>query len=118
MKSLYAACLSRLGLSQSGAASLHGVRLDTVKNWSSGRRPVPQDVWDDLRKVEAQIVDRSEEIREVWEAKGSPAVEIGADEADDLSLMAAADFVLASTGPVRVGETEATQMARQARRPN
>lgn len=59
MKTLYAACLSRLGLSQSGAAALHSVRLDTVKSWSAGRNPVPPGAWADLRAYEAAIVDRS-----------------------------------------------------------
>ena len=64
MKTLYAACLSRLGLSQAAAAALHGVRLDTVKSWSAGRNPVPDGAWDDLRSLEGEIVDRSETIRE------------------------------------------------------
>lgn len=118
MKTLYAACLSRLGLSQSGAAALHNVRLDTVKSWSSGRNRVPQGAWDDLRELEAQIVDRSEGIREAWQAQGSPPIEIDDSEADDLALMAAADLVLSSDGPVHVGQTAATLAARQARRPN
>lgn len=118
MKTLYSACLSRLGLSLAGAASLHGVRLDTVKSWSSGRNPVPQGAWDELREYEAGIVDRSEAMIEAWEAQGQPAIEIDASEADDVSLMAAADFVLSSEGPVHIGQTNATRMARQARRPN
>jgi hypothetical protein len=93
MKTLYAACLSRLGLSQAGAAELHDVRLDTVKSWSSGRNPVPAGAWSDLRGYEAQIVDRSEAIREAWEDSGE-ARQIEARWADDRGLMALADFVL------------------------
>lgn len=118
MKTLYAACLSRLGLSQPEAASLHGVRLDTVKSWSAGRNRVPQGAWDELRARELEIVDRSEAIREVWEAQGLPQLEVDDSEADDLTLMATADFVLNSTGPVHIGQTAAMLMARQARRPN
>lgn len=118
MKTLYAACLSRLGLSQSEAAALHGVRIDTVKSWSSGRNNVPQGAWDELRAYEAQIVDGSEELRERWENAGSPEIEIDESEADGPALMAAADFVLASDGPVRVARSAATQLARQSRRPN
>lgn len=118
MKTLYAACLSRLGLSQSGAAALHNVRLDTVKSWSSGRNRVPQGAWDDLRELEAQIVDRSEGIREAWQAQGSPPIEIDDSDGDSVTRMAVADFVLSSKGPVHVGRTDATQAARQARRPN
>lgn len=57
MKTIYAACLSRLGLSQAMAADLHGVRLDTVKSWSCGRRTVPEGVYDNLRALEAEIQD-------------------------------------------------------------
>src|SRR5690606_5886364 len=70
MKTLYAACLSRLGLSQAQAAALHGVRLDTVKSWSAGRNPIPEGAWAELREYEAQIIDRSEAIREAWEDAG------------------------------------------------
>lgn len=118
MKTLYAACLSRLGLSQSGAASLHGVGLSTVKQWCAGRSVPPQGIWDELRELEAQIVDASEELRERWEAAGSPPIELDDSEAGHLPLMAAADLVLTTEGPVTVGRTAATQAARQARRPN
>lgn len=118
MKSLYAACLSRLGLSQAGAASLHGVRLDTVKSWSVGRNPVPQGAWDDLRAYSDMIADRADAMLETWEDQGSPPIEIDPSEADGPMMMAAADFVLSSAGPVHVGRTAATQIARQARRPN
>lgn len=118
MKSIYAACLSRLGLSQAGAAALHDVDLSTVKHWSSGRRRVPDGVWHDLRAMEADIVDRGEAMREVWEAHGCPAIEIDASDADPVTLMAAADLVLTTDSPVHVGQTDATTLARQARRPN
>lgn len=118
MKTLYAACLSRLGLTQVEAAVLHGVRPDTVKNWAVGRRTVPQPAWDDLRALEEAIVDRSEAMREIWDAAGSPSIEIDDSEADAAMLMAAADLILTSEGPVFVGQTATTQAARQARRPN
>ena len=118
MKTLYAACLSRLGLSQAEAAALHCVRLDTVKSWSSGRNRVPQGAWDDLRAHEGRIVNAGDAMIEAWSAAGSPPIEINDTEADGIALMAAADFVLSSDGPVHVGETDATRIARQARRPN
>ena len=95
MKTLYAACLSRLGLSLAGAAALHDVRLDTVKSWSSGRNRIPDGAWAELREYEARIVDRSEAIREAWEDSGETR-EIDARWADDLGLMALADFVLSA----------------------
>lgn len=97
MKTIYAACLARLGLSQSGAAALHGVRIDTVKSWSSGRNPVPQGAWADLRGYECQIVDRSEEIREAWEDAGEIRNVILSTHGNPVSLMAAADFLLSNT---------------------
>jgi len=93
VKTLYAACLSRLGLSQPEAATLHKVRLDTVKSWSSGRNRVPDGAWEDLRDYEAQIVDRSEHIRELWEEHGEP-LQVSPTAHDEQGLMALADFVL------------------------
>lgn len=93
MKTIYAACLSRLGLSQAEAAGIHSVRLDTVKSWSSGRNPVPPGAWDDLREYERRIVDRAEEIREVWEDAGE-IPQIDATWADKRGLMSLADLVL------------------------
>ena len=55
MKTVYAAALSRLGLSHAEAAELHAVRKDTVHSWASGRNRVPAGVWDDLRALEAKI---------------------------------------------------------------
>src|SRR3546814_13734903 len=93
MKTIDAAFLSRLGLSLAGAAQLHGIRVDTVKNWSVGRRTVPAGAWDELRAYEAQIVDRAEAMRELWEENPSD-IEIVAEEADHSSLMAAAALIL------------------------
>ena len=118
MKTIYAACLSRLGLSQAGAASLHGVRLDTVKSWSAGRNPVPQGAWDELRAYSDAIADRADAMLVAWERAGGPEIEIDTEEADPPMLMAAADFVLSTDAPVAVRRTAATQLARQARRPN
>lgn len=96
MKTLYAACLARLGLSQSEAASLHGVRLDTIKSWSAGRNPAPDFVWVDLRKREAAIIDRSEAIREAWEDAGEIREIDIETHGDVVALLAAADFVLSA----------------------
>ena len=95
MKTLYSACLARLGLSQSEAAALHGVRLDTVKSWSAGRNRVPSGAWDELRDYEAQIVDRSEAIREMWEDASEP-LQVAGRWHDHQGLMAYADFVLSA----------------------
>lgn len=96
MKTLYAACLARLGLSQPEAAELHNVRLDTVKSWAIGRRTVPNGAWQDLRSLEAQIVDKSEAIREAWEDAGEIREVELETHGDPVALMAAADFLLSS----------------------
>jgi hypothetical protein len=101
MKTLYATCLSRLGLSQAEAVSLHNLGangLSTVKQWASGRRKPPPGIWDELRNYEARIVDRSEAAREAWQEAGEPLL-VEAVFADDLALMGYADFVL--TAPVQ-----------------
>jgi hypothetical protein len=117
MKTTYAACLARLGLSHTAAAQLHGgIRLDTVKSWSSGRNPAPQGAFDDLRNYEAQIIDASEAMREVL-PEGA-VIEANTDEAGHLPLMALADFILNCDAAVETGRTRATDMARQVRRPN
>ncbi len=105
MKTLYAACLSRLGLSQAEAAALHSVGLDTVKSWSAGRNPVPAKAWSDLRSREATIVDRSEAIREAWEDAGEIR-DLDADtHGDPLALMAVADFLLSTDADPPVSVT-------------
>jgi len=118
VKTLYAACLARLGLSQSEAAAVHGVRLDTVKSWSSGRNPVPQGAWDDLRALEERIVAGANSMLEAWKRVGSPPVEVNDAEGDPVTRLIVAAFVLSATGSVEVGETAATRAARQARRPD
>ncbi|RKF23390.1 hypothetical protein D6851_02655 [Altericroceibacterium spongiae] len=93
MKTLYSACLSRLGLSRSEAAKLHGVRIDTINSWATGRRPVPEGAWDDLRQREDLIIERAETIRELWEDAGEPK-EISAKWDSDVALLGLADFIL------------------------
>ena len=121
MKTFYSDLLTRLGLSLAEAAELHGVGLSTVKHWASGRRG-PSCGWDglinELRDYEAEIIDRSEQFREIHEAQGFPALDINASEADPITRMAMVDFILTSDVAVHEGETDATRMARQARRPN
>jgi hypothetical protein len=96
MKTLYAACLSRLGLSQSEAATLHNTRIDTIKSWSVGRRPVPDGAWAELRAYEMTIVDKSEAIREAWEDAGEIRDVVLGTKGDPINLMAAADFLLSN----------------------
>lgn len=83
MRTLYAACLAMVGLSQEDAQELHRVRLDTVRNWATGRRPVPAGAWDELRDYAREIRDTTEALRRelgesgcrdvlgAWTARGS-----------------------------------------------
>lgn len=72
--SLFAACLRLVGLSQVEAADFLGVRLDTVKSWSSGRRKAPIGAFrelsalylDQLDAAEAGAIDRIE-----WPSDGA-----------------------------------------------
>lgn len=115
MKTLYAACLSRLGLSQTGAAELHDVRLDTVKSWSSGRHRPPQGAWDELRSYADTVLERAGVMRERFDASGADSLEINIADADALNAIAAAELVLRLAVPIIDGETEATIAARKAR---
>lgn len=51
----FSAALALCGLTQTTAADYLGVRLDTLKSWSSGRNPVPQGVWQMLADLWARI---------------------------------------------------------------
>ena len=108
MKTLYAACLSRLGLSQAEAATLHGNSIDTIKKRCAGRIGVPAGVWNDLRAYEARIVDRSEAAREALAqataAAGSSPEALDARWSTDAELMGLADLIL--TTDVVVGIVE------------
>lgn len=55
MTTAYALLLDRCGLSQREAAAFHGVRLDTVKSWSSGRNRAPAGAIEELRALYARI---------------------------------------------------------------
>ncbi len=48
---LFALLRDRCGLSHREAAEFLGVRLDTVKSWSSGRNPCPPGVIEALRSL-------------------------------------------------------------------
>lgn len=92
-RTIYSACLARLGLSQSEAADLHGVRLDTVKSWSSGRNPVPDRIFDELRAYSDQVVERSDSMLALWHRERPDEVELNV-VAEPAAILAAADFVL------------------------
>lgn len=96
MKTLYAACLSRLGLSQPEASAFHRIGLQVIKNWCVGRTPVPAGIWAELRAYEARIIDRSEAVREAWEDSGEARSIEAETHGDPVHMMALADFLLST----------------------
>ncbi|TKD17940.1 hypothetical protein FBT96_12410 [Rhodobacter capsulatus] len=66
MRTTFAAAIAICGLSQQEAADYLGVRIDTVKSWSSGRNPPPDGVWgmlaDLYRRVENAADHASSQI--------------------------------------------------------
>lgn len=90
MKTLYAACLSRLGLSLQDAAALHAVPINTIKSWSSGRRTPDATRWDELREREKAIVEPT-----VARSGARPEGEtVGGEGLEKLMLIQAANRLL------------------------
>ena len=61
-----------LGLSVSWLAIQAGVRVRTVNYWESGKTPVPQDVEEIMRELEAQALTAVNQAVETYIASGSP----------------------------------------------
>lgn len=61
----YRLLLSRVGLSQADAATLHQVRLDTVKSWCAGRSRAPAGVIAELRALYARQKQAAAEALEM-----------------------------------------------------
>jgi hypothetical protein len=75
---LYALLLDRCGLSHREAAALSGVRLDTIKSWSSGRNRAPAGVLAELRTLYAQIERAAvEALGEIERHPEAEMIEIG-----------------------------------------
>jgi transcriptional regulator with XRE-family HTH domain len=72
----------RCGLSQAEAAAFHGVRLDTIKSWCSGRNRPAAAVLAELRSLHARI--------ERVAAEALAAID-GAPDAEQIELGFAAD---------------------------
>lgn len=82
--------LGRCGLSQQAAAAALGVRPDTIKSWSSGRRDAPKAVIDELRAFHRVMLTEAfrlrQEIARLVDGRDPSTVAIGiplaADDAD------------------------------------
>ncbi len=90
MTTLAALLIGRCGLSHREAADVLGVRLDTVKSWSSGRNPMPPGAVDELRALYARIERTATEAVAVVSKRGAgvDVVELGlaADDAEAQAL--------------------------------
>lgn len=79
----------RCGLSQPEAAALHGVRLDTVKSWCSGRNIANTGVLGELRGLHARIERAAAEaLATIATAPAAAEIELGyaADDAGARAL--------------------------------
>lgn len=74
MTTLFASALKVCGLSHTEAADYLSARLDTVKSWASGRRTVPDGVWDQLRGLYAQQIDAAEQALELIDESGADEI--------------------------------------------
>ena len=74
----YRLLLSRVGLSQADAATLHQVRLDTIKSWCTGRARAPVGVIAELRTLYArQKKAATEALRMIAERPEVSQIELG-----------------------------------------
>lgn len=117
-KTLFSACLERVGLTREQAAAYLNIPAYTIKKMCNGSKIVPQGVWDDLRRRQIEIVDGSEELLERWEQSRATRLTINDDEAGDPAILAAADFVLSVDAGVEIEMVSAERVAaaRRARR--
>jgi len=87
---LFALLIDRCGLFIEEAARFLGVRSDTAKSWSSGRREPSPEVIEELRSLYARQRRAAEEAIGKIEAMGDPpdAIELGlaSDDAEAQSL--------------------------------
>lgn len=82
MKTAFALIAERCGLSHREAADFLGVRVDTVKSWSTGRNPAPAGAIASLRGLYAQIEkaagEAEKQIAAFIEQHGAPeGIELG-----------------------------------------
>jgi hypothetical protein len=85
----YRLILSRAGLSQADAATLHQVRLDTVKSWCAGRNRAPAGVIAELRTLYAQQkTAAAEALQIIAERSEAGQIELGyaVDDAEAQSM--------------------------------
>lgn len=97
-KTLYAATLAHVGMSQSDAQEFHGItRPQTIGDWAMGRRPVPDGAWAELISYSKQIDARVAEVGAAWEAAGRP-MDFGTSELNAVDMQALVRYITASGG--------------------
>lgn len=77
MTTAYALLLARCGLSLREAAEFHGVRADTIKSWSSGRRTAPDGAVAELRELYARIERAAAEAIKLARKRRATELELG-----------------------------------------
>lgn len=86
---LFSQLLAACGLSQTEAAAFLGVRIDSLKSWSSGRREAPAGVWGALWDLAEKQQKAAENGFDAWDEVGQPdQLEFGlaSDDAEAKSL--------------------------------
>lgn len=81
---LYALLRERCGLSLREAANFHDVAMNTVESWSSGRRPAPDGVVSELRRLYAKIEDAA--YQEIADKEGAVDLILASDDTEAASL--------------------------------
>lgn len=64
MTTAFKSILGHCGLSQVEAAAYFQVSIDSIKHWSSGRRPAPKGVWDEAENLHWMIIKLTDRIVE------------------------------------------------------
>lgn len=97
-KTLYAATLAHVGMSQSDAQAFHKItRPQTIGDWAMGRRPVPAGAWAELVSYSKQIDDRVAAVGAAWEAAGRP-MDFGGEDPAPIDVQALVRYIMAKGG--------------------
>ena len=76
---LYSILLSTSGLSQRGAAALHGDSVDSVRSWCIGRRTAPESAYQRLAVLIRRQVEAAYEWAEAPDGSSATEPDIGCD---------------------------------------
>lgn len=91
MTTLYALALAACGLSDGGAARLHDVRADTVKDWRTGRRIAPPHALATIHEFADRLTEEADDAAEKITARMTAAVEATRSLPEAIEMGFAAD---------------------------